>query len=79
MTRAHLIGARSGFVCIALTAERLDELAIPPMVPHNTERHRTAYTVTVDYKHGAPPSRTRPAPPSRCKGRRRGFPRTTAR
>lgn len=22
------------------------------MVPHNQERHRTAYTITVDYKHG---------------------------
>lgn len=22
------------------------------MVPQNEERHRTAYTVTVDYKHG---------------------------
>jgi 3,4-dihydroxy-2-butanone 4-phosphate synthase len=25
------------------------------MVPQNEERHRTAYTVTVDYKHGALP------------------------
>lgn len=24
------------------------------MVPHNTEKHKTAYTVTVDYKHGEP-------------------------
>ena len=23
------------------------------MVPENEERHKTAYTVTVDYKHGA--------------------------
>lgn len=23
------------------------------MVPYNQERHRTAYTITVDYKYGA--------------------------
>lgn len=42
----------SGYICIALPGERLEELDIPMMVPNNQERHRTAYTVTVDYKHG---------------------------
>ncbi|KAI0306157.1 DHBP synthase RibB-like alpha/beta domain-containing protein [Multifurca ochricompacta] len=32
--------------------DRLEALSIPMMVPQNEERHRTAYTVTVDYKHG---------------------------
>lgn len=44
---------RSGYICIALPGERLEALDIPMMVPDNQERHRTAYTVTVDYKHGA--------------------------
>ena len=42
----------SGFICIALTPERITELDIPMMVPENTERNKTAYTVTVDYRDG---------------------------
>ncbi|WFD32903.1 3,4-dihydroxy-2-butanone-4-phosphate synthase [Malassezia sp. CBS 17886] len=49
---AWFIRHTSGFICISLTSERLAELQIPMMVPDNTEKHRTAYTVTVDYKHG---------------------------
>lgn len=39
-----------GLVCVALTAERLDELDIPLMVANNSDAHSTAFTVTVDYK-----------------------------
>jgi 3,4-dihydroxy-2-butanone 4-phosphate synthase len=42
----------SGYVCISLPQERLDALKIPMMVPQNEDKHKTAYTVTVDYKHG---------------------------
>lgn len=42
----------SGYICIALPPSRLSQLHIPMMLPTNTERHRTAYTVTVDYRHG---------------------------
>ncbi|KAG1889450.1 GTP cyclohydrolase II [Suillus subluteus] len=42
----------SGYICIYLPEERLNKLEIPMMVPNNQERHKTAYTVTVDYKHG---------------------------
>ncbi|KAG6827663.1 hypothetical protein H0H92_010859 [Tricholoma furcatifolium] len=49
---AWMIKHTSGYICIALPGERLNELEIPMMVPDNQERHRTAYTVTVDYKHG---------------------------
>jgi 3,4-dihydroxy 2-butanone 4-phosphate synthase len=42
----------SGYICISLPEERLNKLEIPMMVPNNQERHKTAYTVTVDYKHG---------------------------
>ncbi|GLB41764.1 putative 3,4-dihydroxy-2-butanone 4-phosphate synthase [Lyophyllum shimeji] len=49
---AWMIKHTSGYICIALPGDRLEELEIPMMVPDNQERHRTAYTVTVDYKHG---------------------------
>ena len=35
-----------------MTPDRLIELGIPMMTPENTEKHRTAYTVTVDYLKG---------------------------
>jgi hypothetical protein len=44
----------SGYICIALPGDRLEQLKLPMMVPQNQERHRTAYTITVDYKHGTP-------------------------
>ncbi|KAJ7281580.1 GTP cyclohydrolase II [Mycena rebaudengoi] len=49
---AWMIKHTSGYICIALPAERLEKLNLPMMVPQNQERHRTAYTITVDYKHG---------------------------
>ncbi|KAL1743230.1 3,4-dihydroxy-2-butanone 4-phosphate synthase-domain-containing protein [Schizophyllum fasciatum] len=49
---AWMIKHTSGYICVALPQERLEELDIPMMVPDNQERHRTAYTVTIDYKHG---------------------------
>ncbi|THU83115.1 hypothetical protein K435DRAFT_690178 [Dendrothele bispora CBS 962.96] len=50
---AWMIRHTSGFICISLPGERLAELKIPMMVPEeNQDRHRTAYTVSVDYKHG---------------------------
>ncbi|ELU43594.1 GTP cyclohydrolase II [Rhizoctonia solani AG-1 IA] len=44
--------SHSGYICISLPSERLEELDIQMMVPNNTEKHKTAYTVTVDYKIG---------------------------
>lgn len=41
-----------GLLCSPITEERSEELALPPMVDENTERHGTAFTVSVDYKHG---------------------------
>lgn len=49
---AWMIKHTSGYICCALPGERLQELNIPMMVPENEDRHKTAYTVTVDYKHG---------------------------
>lgn len=48
---AWFIKHTSGFICLSLTPERLAELDIPMMVPNNTEKHKTAYTITVDYVH----------------------------
>ena len=49
----RLLKRCSGYICIGLPGERLDELDIRQMVPENEDRNKTAYTVTVDYKHGA--------------------------
>jgi 3,4-dihydroxy 2-butanone 4-phosphate synthase/GTP cyclohydrolase II len=49
---AFLIRHTSGVVCAALTAERLAELQLPLMVADNGESQRTAFTVTVDCRHG---------------------------
>lgn len=49
---AWMIKHTSGYICVSLPGERLDELEIPMMFPENQERHRTAYAVTVDHKTG---------------------------
>ncbi len=42
----------SGVFCVPLESSRADELDLPLMVVANTEAQRTAFTVTVDYRHG---------------------------
>ena len=49
---AFTIRYSSGVICAPMTAETLDRLGIPLMTPHNRERHRTAYTVSVDARDG---------------------------
>lgn len=49
---AWMIRHSSGYICICLPASRLAELEIGMMVADNQEKHRTAYTITCDYKHG---------------------------
>src|SRR5262245_5518081 len=39
-----------GLICMPLTAERLDRLQIPAMVPSPDDHHKTAFTVSVDAK-----------------------------
>jgi 3,4-dihydroxy 2-butanone 4-phosphate synthase/GTP cyclohydrolase II len=39
-----------GLICVPLTAERIKELNLPPMVADNTDKHETAFTVSVDAK-----------------------------
>jgi len=45
---AFMIRYTSGVICVPLTGETLDRLQLPLMTPHNTERMRTAFTVSVD-------------------------------
>jgi len=49
---AFIVRHTTGIVCVALLPERLEELELPLMVRENTEAQRTAFTVTVDWKHG---------------------------
>ncbi len=41
-----------GLVCMPLKGERLDELEIPMMVSYNTSKFTTAFTVSIEAKHG---------------------------
>ncbi|MCX8124216.1 MAG: bifunctional 3,4-dihydroxy-2-butanone-4-phosphate synthase/GTP cyclohydrolase II [Spirochaetes bacterium] len=41
-----------GLICIAMTQERLQELGLPLMVPENSDKFCTAFTVSVDAKEG---------------------------
>ncbi|MFH1449685.1 MAG: bifunctional 3,4-dihydroxy-2-butanone-4-phosphate synthase/GTP cyclohydrolase II [bacterium] len=41
-----------GLICFPIIGQRLDQLKIYPMVSDNTEAHETAFTVSVDAKHG---------------------------
>jgi 3,4-dihydroxy 2-butanone 4-phosphate synthase/GTP cyclohydrolase II len=41
-----------GLICLPVTGKRLDELGIPMMVGENTSKFATAFSVSVDAKHG---------------------------
>ena len=47
-----MIRHTSGIICLPALGERLDELRIPMMVADNTDRRRTAFTISIDYHHG---------------------------
>lgn len=49
---AFFLEHTSGIFCSPLEGPRADELDLPLMVAENTEALRTAFTVTVDYRHG---------------------------
>jgi 3,4-dihydroxy 2-butanone 4-phosphate synthase/GTP cyclohydrolase II len=42
----------SGVICVPMPADMLDRLEIPLMTPHNKDRLRTAYTISVDARDG---------------------------
>ncbi|MCB1030515.1 MAG: 3,4-dihydroxy-2-butanone-4-phosphate synthase, partial [Acidimicrobiales bacterium] len=49
---AFFLQYTSGFICAPITSERAAELDLRPMVEANTESMRTAFLVSVDYRHG---------------------------
>jgi len=49
---AFTVRYSSGVVCVPVVAATLDRLGIPLMTPHNRERMRTAYTISVDARDG---------------------------
>jgi 3,4-dihydroxy 2-butanone 4-phosphate synthase/GTP cyclohydrolase II len=48
---AFFLHHTSGVICAPVTRERARELDLPLMVTDNTESMRTAFTVSVDYRH----------------------------
>jgi len=42
----------SGVICCSVPGERIDALELPPMYENNEDPKGTAFTVSVDYKHG---------------------------
>jgi 3,4-dihydroxy 2-butanone 4-phosphate synthase / GTP cyclohydrolase II len=51
-TIAFIVRHTSGVVVAPLTGQRCDDLRLPLMVEHNTESHRTAFTISVDLIEG---------------------------
>ncbi|MEO6879395.1 MAG: bifunctional 3,4-dihydroxy-2-butanone-4-phosphate synthase/GTP cyclohydrolase II [Mycobacteriaceae bacterium] len=49
---AFMVRYTSGFLCVPMTGEACDRLGLPPMYSTNQDKHGTAYTVTVDARHG---------------------------
>lgn len=49
---AFTIRYTSGVICVPMDGADLDRLQIPLMTAQNTERMRTAYTISVDARHG---------------------------
>lgn len=49
---AFMVRHTSGLICAPLEGSRLDELGLPLMVLENTDSHKTAFTVSVDYVPG---------------------------
>ena len=49
---AFTIRYSSGVICVPMPAEMLDRLEIPLMTPHNKDKLRTAYTISVDARDG---------------------------
>ncbi|MCH2547622.1 MAG: 3,4-dihydroxy-2-butanone-4-phosphate synthase [Alphaproteobacteria bacterium] len=41
-----------GLICLALTRDAIQQLGIPMMTQHNTSRHETAFTVSIEAREG---------------------------
>ncbi|MDQ6681254.1 MAG: 3,4-dihydroxy-2-butanone-4-phosphate synthase [Pseudomonadota bacterium] len=51
-TMALLIRECSGIVCLCLADAALERLQLAPMVAHNESRYGTAFTVSIEARHG---------------------------
>jgi 3,4-dihydroxy 2-butanone 4-phosphate synthase/GTP cyclohydrolase II len=49
---AFMIRYTSGVICMPMREAELDRLQLPQMTSHNTEPHRTAFTLSVDARDG---------------------------
>jgi len=49
---AFMVKHTSGLICAPVVGERLDDLRLPLMVAENTDSHRTAFTVSIDFAPG---------------------------
>ena len=49
---AFLMDQCRGLICVAASGSILDRLGLGPMVPDNADAYRTAFTVSVDARHG---------------------------
>lgn len=51
-TATCMVRQASGLLCAAITAERAEQLELPPMTPQNTALHGTRFTVSIDAVRG---------------------------
>lgn len=49
---AFMVRYTSGIICVAARPRRLEQLELPLMVQRNEDSYQTAFTVSVDYRHG---------------------------
>lgn len=49
---AFMVRYTGGVICVPMLPERLDALRLQQMAPENTDRNRTAFTISVDYLRG---------------------------
>jgi 3,4-dihydroxy 2-butanone 4-phosphate synthase/GTP cyclohydrolase II len=51
-TISFMVRHCSGIIFVSMESERLEALHLPPMVAENSESMRTAFTISVDARHG---------------------------
>ena len=52
ITMAQMIRDCSGIVCLTITDEKANQLELPPMTQENNSKNQTAFTVSIEAKHG---------------------------
>jgi 3,4-dihydroxy 2-butanone 4-phosphate synthase/GTP cyclohydrolase II len=49
---AFMMRHARGLICLAITGEQVERLRLPMMAVANQQRHQTAFTVSIDARHG---------------------------